>query len=159
MNDTITTYPELVTEILRYDTPQETYRFYTIVPHEVSFQHLNQKPFSDPSLLEKRVQVMKARADGDEELLQKVLPQYVRAQGPNYIETEKHQVNAEKAELIRLALLDEGYAQYAYIDLPIRAAVVRVPQPGSGRVPVGPGHPTTRQSSAGSGSGCEVICP
>jgi len=94
MTDTATTYPDLITEILRYDEPEKTYRFYYLEPHEVSFNHMNFRPFQNPAVrgIEKGAQ--------------------------NYIETEKHQVNAEKAELIRLTLLDEGYGQWAYIDLP-----------------------------------------
>ena len=102
MTDTATTYPDLITEILRYDEPEQTYRFYYLEPHEISFNHANKKPFRNTD--KHRVEMSK------EEWLEK--------SGPNYIETEKHQVNANSAEVIRMILTDQGFRQMSLAEVP-----------------------------------------
>lgn len=90
---TIDTDAKFVIEIRRYDGP-EVYRFFWVEPGEVSFNHLNLKPFAKGFRLD---------------------PNYEA--GPNYLEIEKRQVPQDIAEGVRAKLYEQGYEPFRFNEL------------------------------------------
>jgi hypothetical protein len=92
MTDTIDLeYPDLCTEIHRYERPEDVYRFHTLLPRPVSERHSNHRPFSPPGY---------------------------NPQAQNYIEAERHQVHTGRAEELREGLVQDGYRPIKFIELP-----------------------------------------
>ena len=106
MNDTITIYPDLVFEILRYDAterePYDTYRFFYLEPHAVDSSRSNYRPF----------------ATGTLQLRLEDYAKFRELQGPNYCETERHQIHENVAHHFRYLLETEGYTPMSYESLP-----------------------------------------
>jgi hypothetical protein len=84
-------YPDLCTEIHRYEKPEDIYRFFTLLPRPVSDVFMNHRPFSPP---------------GYNPLAQ------------NYIEAERHQVHIGRAKEIRDGLIEDGYRPIKFVELP-----------------------------------------
>jgi hypothetical protein len=104
MNNVTTLFPDLVFEILRYDAdqrvPHDTYRFFYLEPHAVDTTRSNYKPF----------------AKGKHPFVEGYEP------GPNYCESERHQVSEAYARLMRYGLEKDGYVPMSYESVPTELA-------------------------------------
>jgi hypothetical protein len=84
-------YPDLCTEIHRYERPENIWRFFTLLPRPISDAFMNHRPFSPPGY---------------------------NPAAQNYIEAERHQVHHGRAEEIREGLIKDGYTPVKFMDLP-----------------------------------------
>jgi hypothetical protein len=85
-------YPDLCTEVLRYEKPESIYRFFTLYPRPISETHANYRPFSPRGGYNPEAQ--------------------------NYIEAERHQVYPGRADEIRESLVKDGYRPMKFAELP-----------------------------------------
>jgi len=85
-------YPDLCTEIHRYERPESIYRFYTLLPRPTSDAFINHRPFAEGRGYNPEAQ--------------------------NYIEAERHQVHSGRADEIREGLIKDGYRPVKFTELP-----------------------------------------
>lgn len=91
-------YPDLCTEIHRYDKPEDIYRFFTLVPREVSHQHMNYRPFQNREVMG------------------------IDPTAQNYVEIERHQLYSDPAQETRDTLVADGYRPVPLAEVPLALA-------------------------------------